>query len=210
MACQRIPLQPECIDLTEVEALSQCVLFFLAGQDTASTASTFATYLLATNPHVQDRLRAEVDECFRKHGSSPSYDEVAKLPYLDCVVNETLRIMPPGARLERCPAEDYVLGDTGIKVPSDCVIVVPVYAMHMDPEFFPEPEVFNPDRQVTSPSQLFLGGRRKILASPFQGGASRVPAGIRHPPGRRGCRGCQGTKELTDHSLHVTDGTHSN
>ncbi|KAH9369175.1 hypothetical protein HPB48_022040 [Haemaphysalis longicornis] len=143
-------------DLTEVEALSQCVLFFLAGQDTASTASTFATYLLATNPHVQDRLRAEVDECFRKHGSSPSYDEVAKLPYLDCVVNETLRILPPVARLERCPAEDYVLGDTGIKVPSDCAIAVPVYAMHMDPEFFPEPEIFNPDRQVTSPSQLFF------------------------------------------------------
>ncbi|KAH9369173.1 hypothetical protein HPB48_011370 [Haemaphysalis longicornis] len=158
-------------NLTEVEALSQCVLFFLAGQDTASTATTFATYLLATNPHVQDRLRAEVDECFHKHGSSPSYDEVAKLPYLDCVVNETLRIMPPAARLpdvtsicsdnrlERFPAEDYVLGHTGIKVPSDCAIVVPVYAMHMDPEFFPEPEVFNPDRQVTSPSPLFLGGR---------------------------------------------------
>lgn len=133
-------------NLTEVEALSQCVLFFLAGQDTVTTASTFATYLLATNPHVQDRLRAEVDECFRKHGGSPSYDEVAKLPYLDCVVNETLRMMPPGVRLERFPAEDYVLGDTGIKVPSDCTIVVPVYAMHMDPEFFPEPEVFNPDR----------------------------------------------------------------
>ncbi|KAL1441622.1 hypothetical protein MTO96_008581 [Rhipicephalus appendiculatus] len=84
--------------LTEDEALAQCVLFFLAGQDTASSTTSFASYLLAINPHAQEKLQAEVDECFRKHGRSPSYDVVSKLPYLDCVVNETLRVMTPDSR----------------------------------------------------------------------------------------------------------------
>ncbi|CAN7983038.1 unnamed protein product, partial [Ixodes hexagonus] len=49
-------------------------------------------------------------------------------------------------RLERFAAEDYVLGDTGITVPKGCLIAVPVYAMHHDPEFFPDPFTFNPER----------------------------------------------------------------
>ncbi|KAL1441620.1 hypothetical protein MTO96_008579 [Rhipicephalus appendiculatus] len=133
-------------NLTEDEALAQCVLFFMAGQDTASTTTSFASYLLAVNPRAQEKLQAEVDECFRKHGSSPSYDVISKLPYLDGVVNETLRLMAPGSRLERVFHEDYMLGDTGIKVSKDCIVVIPVYSLHRDPEFFPEPDVFNPDR----------------------------------------------------------------
>lgn len=141
------PLTPGNIkNLSEEEALAQCVGFFLAGQDTTSSTISFAAYLLALNPGVQQRLRAEVDECFRKQGNTPSYDEISKLPYLDCVLNETLRMMPSGARLERALNEDYVLGNTGIKVPRDCSIVIPTYAMHHDPELFPEPEVFSPDR----------------------------------------------------------------
>ncbi|KAL1441623.1 hypothetical protein MTO96_008582 [Rhipicephalus appendiculatus] len=141
------PQKPQDVkNLTEDEALAQCVLFFLAGQDTASTTTSFASYLLAVNPHAQKKLQAEVDECFRKHGSSPSYDVVSKLPYLDCVVNETLRLMTPAPRLERVFHEDYMLGDTGIKVSKDCMVVVPIHSLHRDPEFFPEPDVFNPDR----------------------------------------------------------------
>ncbi|XP_050042672.1 cytochrome P450 3A24-like [Dermacentor andersoni] len=133
-------------NLTEEEALAQCVFFFLAGQDTASTTASFATYQLAINPHIQERLRAEVDECFRKHGSSPSYDEVSKLSYLDGIVQETLRVMTPTPRIERSVAEDYIVGDTGIKVPRGCNILIPIQQMHNDPEFFPDPEVFNPER----------------------------------------------------------------
>ncbi|KAH7963965.1 hypothetical protein HPB51_027795 [Rhipicephalus microplus] len=133
-------------NLTEDEALAQCVLFFLAGQDTASTTASYASYLLAINPHAQERLRAEIDDCVRKHGSSPSYDVISKLPYLDCVVNETLRVMSPGVRIDRVFHEDYMLGETGIKLSKDCIVIIPIYSLHHDPEFFPEPEVFNPDR----------------------------------------------------------------
>lgn len=141
-----VPKLQDVKNLTEEEALAQCVLFFLAGQDTASTTASFASYLLAINPHTQEKLQAEVDDCFRKHGSSPSYDVVSKLPYLECVVNETLRIMTPGSRVDRVFHEDYMLGETGIKISKDCVVLIPIYSLHHDPEFFPEPDVFNPDR----------------------------------------------------------------
>lgn len=44
--------------------MAQCVLFFLAGQETTSSVISFAAYLLAVNPDIQARLREEVDECF--------------------------------------------------------------------------------------------------------------------------------------------------
>ncbi|XP_075749476.1 cytochrome P450 3A24-like isoform X3 [Rhipicephalus microplus] len=141
-----VPKLQDVKNLTEEEALAQCVLFFLAGQDTASTTASFASYLLAINPHTQEKLQAEVDDCFRKHGSSPSYDVVSKLPYLESVVNETLRVMTPGSRVDRVFHEDYMLGETGIKISKDCVVLIPIYSLHHDPEFFPEPDVFNPDR----------------------------------------------------------------
>lgn len=132
--------------MTEEEALAQCLLFFLGGQDTTSSTLALCVYFLAVNPDTQEKLRREVDECIATHGTEPSLDVVFKLNYLNAVVLETLRLYPPLERLEREASEDYVLGQTGIKVPKGCVIGVPVYAMHRDPEYFPEPEKFNPDR----------------------------------------------------------------
>uniref|UniRef100_A0A6G4ZV47 Putative cytochrome n=1 Tax=Rhipicephalus microplus TaxID=6941 RepID=A0A6G4ZV47_RHIMP len=55
--------------LTEIEAMAQCVLFFLAGLETTSSTLAFATYHLALNPKVQEKLRKEVDECMAAHVS---------------------------------------------------------------------------------------------------------------------------------------------
>ncbi|CAN8013475.1 unnamed protein product, partial [Ixodes persulcatus] len=80
-------------------------------------------------------------------GPNPDCDVIFKLQYLHGVVSETLRMFPPGSRHEREATEDYVLGDTGIKVPCGCVVVVPVYALHHDPEYFPDPFTFKPERE---------------------------------------------------------------
>lgn len=152
--------------LSEDEALAQCVLFFLAGQDTTSSVISFAVYSLALNPEVQAKLRKEVDECFATHGKEPSLDAISKLPYLHCVVSETLRMYPPAPRLERSALEDYILGDSGIRVPKGCVVGVPVYAMHYDPEFFPNPEKFDPDRF----SEENVGSIRPYTYLPFGAG----------------------------------------
>ncbi|XP_077563284.1 cytochrome P450 3A41-like [Haemaphysalis longicornis] len=132
--------------LTEDEAMAQCVLFFIAGQDTTSIAIAYTLYLLAVHPEVQEKLRKEVDECFETHGEHPGLDVVTKLKYLHCVVSEALRMYPPGTRIERSTAEDYVLGDTGIKLKKGDLVAIPVYAMHHDRQYFPDPSAFKPER----------------------------------------------------------------
>ncbi|KAL1418759.1 hypothetical protein MTO96_025788 [Rhipicephalus appendiculatus] len=116
--------------LTEDESMAQCVLFFIAGQDTTSSVISFTLYLLAIHPE----------------GEHPSLDVVTKLKYLHCVVSESLRMYPPATRIERSPHEDYVLGDTGVKVKKDELIAIPVYSMHYDPQYFPDPLKFDPER----------------------------------------------------------------
>ncbi|XP_070393465.1 cytochrome P450 3A16-like [Dermacentor albipictus] len=132
--------------LSEVEAMAQCVFSLLAGQVISTSAITFTVYLLALNPRVQEKLRNEVDECIDANGLEPSMDVMSKLKYLHCVVLEGLRLFPSAVRLTRCTSDDYVIGDTGIKLPKGCSIVIPVYAIHHDPEFFSDPEGFNPER----------------------------------------------------------------
>lgn len=134
------------IKLTEDEALAQCIFFFLAGQQKAANAIGCTLYLLAIHQEVQDRLRKEVDECCAIHGDRPGLDTITNLKYLHCVVSETLRLYPPVTRLERAPSEDYTLGDTGVKVTKSDLVVVPVYAMQHDPQYFPEPSNFDPER----------------------------------------------------------------
>lgn len=132
--------------LSEDEALAQCVQIFLAGYDSLSTLMGCAAYELALNPNVQDRLRKEIDECFDVHGENPSGDVISKLPYLHCVVSEIMRLYPPGVRVERTAIVDYQLGDTKIRIPKGTAIIVPVYAMHRDADFFPNPDTFDPER----------------------------------------------------------------
>ncbi|CAN7938238.1 unnamed protein product, partial [Ixodes hexagonus] len=132
--------------LSEDEALAQCMMFILAGHGTTSSVVAFCVYLLALNPDAQETLRKEVDECFKEHGPQPSMAVIDKLPYLHGVISEGLRMFPPASRLERETTEDYVLGNTGIKVPKGCVVAVPVWAIHHDPQYFPDPYSFRPER----------------------------------------------------------------
>lgn len=132
--------------LSEDEAMAQCVLFFLAGQDTTSSVIAYAMYLLALHPDIQESLRKEADECFKNEGDEPSLDAVSKLKCLHGVVSETLRMYPPASRLERSAIEDCVLGDTNIKITKGTTIGIPIFAMHHDPTYFPDPDKFDPER----------------------------------------------------------------
>ncbi|GBM46364.1 Cytochrome P450 3A8 [Araneus ventricosus] len=131
--------------LSETELLAQCVLFFLVGYETTATVLTFSAYSLAVNPEWQEKLIKEVDEAFEKH-SEMSYDSVRDMKILDAVVSETLRMHPPLASTERAAVEDYELGNTGVLVEKGMHVLIPIYGMHYDPEFFEDPEIFKPER----------------------------------------------------------------
>ncbi|GFX11724.1 cytochrome P450 3A21 [Trichonephila clavipes] len=128
------------------ELVAQCVIFFLAGYDTTASTLSFASYLLALNPECQEKLHDEIVEAVNNANGVLTYEAVQNMKYLDNVISETLRLLPPAVRLERQAVGDYKLGDTGITIPKGMIVTIPAYAMHRDPNYFPDPEKFDPDR----------------------------------------------------------------
>ncbi|CAG2121494.1 unnamed protein product, partial [Medioppia subpectinata] len=132
--------------LTETEIMAQGWIIFVAGYETTATTLTFCSYELALNPEVQERLHQEVMASVDANGEI-SYEELSKLPYLDAVLSETLRLYPPVLRLERKAVSDnYELGDTGVRLYAGQPVEIPVYAIHHSEEYYENPDTFNPDR----------------------------------------------------------------
>lgn len=129
--------------LTEDALVAHSMLFLLAGFDTTATATSLVCYHLALNPECQEKLFKEIDESVKEHGKL-KHDIIMALQYLDMVLSETLRIHPPGLRLERRCTNDCQLGDITLK--KDMIVVIPVYAIHHDEEYYPDPEKFDPER----------------------------------------------------------------
>ncbi|KAH9917869.1 cytochrome P450 [Epithele typhae] len=95
--------------LTDEELIAQVSTFILAGMDTTSNALSRTLHLLATHPDAQDRLRAEIVEAQGGDGSDITYDDLLKLPFLDAVCRETLRLYAPVPFLNRFALEDTIL-----------------------------------------------------------------------------------------------------
>uniref|UniRef100_A0A8D0GT65 Thromboxane-A synthase n=1 Tax=Sphenodon punctatus TaxID=8508 RepID=A0A8D0GT65_SPHPU len=136
--------------LTEDEIVGQAFIFLLAGYETTTNALSFATYLLATNPECQEKLLQGVDKFFRKH-DVPSYQNVHELPYLDMVIAETLRMYPPAFRFTREASKDCTV--MGQRIPAGAIVETAVGHLHHNPEFWPEPEKFIPERFTTEAKQ---------------------------------------------------------
>jgi cytochrome P450 family 6 len=129
----------------DIKMAAQALSFFSAGNDTTSLTISFTLYELALNPTIQDRLRQEVQETFAKHGDF-TYDAIYEMKYLDMVVNETLRKYPLTTFLNRNTAKKYTFEETGFTLDEDVSILIPVAGLHFDPEYFPDPEKYDPER----------------------------------------------------------------
>ncbi|KAI0823809.1 cytochrome P450 [Trametes gibbosa] len=92
---------------TDQELIAQMSTFILGGMDTTSNALSRILHQLAMNPPVQDKLRAEIVETCG--GEDIEYDEIMKLPYLEAVCRETLRVFAPVQMIVRSPSKDMIL-----------------------------------------------------------------------------------------------------
>ncbi|XP_058462581.1 probable cytochrome P450 9f2 [Malaya genurostris] len=135
---------------TENELIAQCFLFFLAGFDTVSTAMTFLTYELTINPDVQNRLYEEIVQTNNSLNNTPlSYEMLQKMEYMDMVVSEGLRKWPPAVVSDRYCTKDYVYDDgagTRFVIEKHQTIWIPTIAIHHNPKYYPNPEIFDPER----------------------------------------------------------------
>uniref|UniRef100_A0AAY4BCF9 Cytochrome P450 3A n=1 Tax=Denticeps clupeoides TaxID=299321 RepID=A0AAY4BCF9_9TELE len=129
--------------LSDHEILSQSMIFIFAGYETTSSTLSFLFYNLATNPDVMKKLQEEIDEVF-PNKAPVQYDALMKMEYLDSVLNESLRLFPVAARLERACKKTVEIH--GVTIPKGMIVMVPTYVLHKDPDLWTDPESFKPER----------------------------------------------------------------
>ncbi|KAM6157149.1 cytochrome P450 3A4-like [Erethizon dorsatum] len=129
--------------MSDVEIVAQSVIFIFAGYEATSNALSFIMYELATHPDVQKKLQQEIDAAL-PNKALPTFDTLVEMEYLDMVVNETLKLYPVANRLERMCKKDVRVN--GVLIPKGTTVMVPTFALYRDPEYWPEPEEFRPER----------------------------------------------------------------
>jgi len=129
----------------EVEefVIAQAVLFLLAGFDTTALTLTNASYVLATNPEIQDTLYQKVMDKIEEHGKV-CHEMILDFPYIDQFIHEVLRMYSPVPRLERQCNQDLTLN--GIHIKKGMIVSIPVYPLHFSEEYYDRPETFDPTR----------------------------------------------------------------
>ncbi|XP_012230974.1 cytochrome P450 9e2-like [Linepithema humile] len=137
--------------MTLDDIVSQAFIFFFAGFDTSATLMCFVAHELAVNRDIQDRLREEVEQHLSEENDTISYESLSKMVYMDMVISETLRKYPPAPSIDRLCVRDYELppsqpGYKSIIVKSNDAMIIPVYGLHHDPKYFPNPQKFDPER----------------------------------------------------------------
>ncbi|NXS90957.1 CP3AD protein, partial [Jacana jacana] len=129
--------------LTDIEILAQAFIFIFAGYETTSNTLCYVAYELATHPDVQQKLLEEIDTVL-PNKAPLTYEAMTQLEYLDMTLNETLRLYPLGGRLERTCKRDVEIN--GVTIPKGIIVMIPPYSLHRDPEYWPNPEEFRPER----------------------------------------------------------------
>ncbi|NXX27780.1 CP3AL protein, partial [Nicator chloris] len=129
--------------LTDMEVLSQAFIFIFAGYEPTSNTLGFLAYELALHPDVQEKVLQEIDTVL-PNKAPLTYEAIMKLEYLDMTVNETLRVYPLGGRIERTCKQDVEIN--GVTIPKGVVVTIPPYILHQNPDYWPNPEEFRPER----------------------------------------------------------------
>jgi cytochrome P450 len=156
---------------TDTEIRDQVMTLMFAGHDTSTSTLTFLLYELARHPEALTRVVAEQDEVLG--GRPPTPEQLGReLPYLEMVMDETLRLYPPAWIGPRRAVREFEFG--GHTVPARAYVNYCSWASHRLPDVFPDPEAFIPER--------FERERKAALPRgayvPF-GGGSRICIGKR-------------------------------
>ena len=148
--------------LSDRELRDQLITFIGAGHETTAVALAWTAYLISQHPEADRRLRAEAAEVL--DGRAPTAADLPKLLYTRRVIEEALRLYPPVFAVSRDVVADDEIGD--YHIPARTMIVLSPYVTHRHPEFWPDPEAFDPDRFTPERS----AGRPRFAWYPFLGG----------------------------------------
>ncbi|XP_078607390.1 cytochrome P450 2U1-like [Branchiostoma floridae x Branchiostoma japonicum] len=157
--------------LTEENVMYIVSNLFLAGTETTTTTLRWALLYMILHPHIQQRVQEELESVVGKSGDPPTLAQRSRLPYAEAVLMETQRIrhITP-LSIPHATAVDTVF--RGYRIPAGTQVVPNMWSAHMDPEFWPDPEGFDPRRHLDWEGNLiknpesfmpFSVGRRMCL-----------------------------------------------
>ncbi|KAK1233779.1 hypothetical protein PQX77_003046, partial [Marasmius sp. AFHP31] len=138
---------------------------YVGGADTTVSAMTSFFYLMATNPEAQKRAQADID---RVTGGArlPVLDDESSLPYLTAIIKEVIRWAPvaPLGLQHRVTEEDTY---EGYRIPQGATVIANIWAITHDPDLYPNPDKFDPDRHLgeqpqTDPFKFIFGFGRRV------------------------------------------------
>ncbi|XP_055714885.1 probable cytochrome P450 6a23 [Phlebotomus papatasi] len=132
--------------ITLEELVAQTFVFFIAGYSTSSSTLTFAFYELAVNQDIQEKARGEVNRILEKYNGEYTYEACMEMKYIDQIIKETLRKHTAIDFLIRSCSQDYPVPGTSHVIEKGTFLTIPIYGIHHDPEIYPDPEKFDPER----------------------------------------------------------------
>ncbi|WP_174185430.1 cytochrome P450 [Nocardia barduliensis] len=148
--------------MREEDLLNEIKTLLVAGHESPANVLSWACYLLATHPEIQERLAEEVRAAIGDR--TPAFSDLAQLSYCRMVIEETMRLYPPAWIVERTPIDDDEIG--GYHVPAGARVTLCMYYIHRDERLWEAPEEFRPERFADAA----VAERHKFAFFPFSGG----------------------------------------
>lgn len=157
--------------MTDKQVRDEAMTLFLAGHETTANALAWTCYLLAQHPNIYTRMHTEVDQVLA--GRVPSVTDLPNLPYTLQVLKESMRLYPPAYAFARQGIRPVELG--GYQLPTGMLVLISPYVQHRRPDYFPNPERFDPERFTREAEQRlpkhayipFGGGPRICIGNHF-------------------------------------------
>jgi cytochrome P450 len=157
--------------MSDRQLRDEVMTLYLAGHETTSLTLSWTWYLLAQHQRVEEKLVSEWQQVLG--GRTPTVDQLQQLPYTAAVIAESMRLLPPVYAIGREAIGDLELG--GYRVRRGYTVLMSQWVNHRDPEYFPEPEQFRPERWENGLAKRlpkfayypFGGGQRMCIGSTF-------------------------------------------
>ncbi|MBD0319361.1 MAG: cytochrome P450 [Gemmatimonadetes bacterium] len=200
--------------MTDEEVAAQMLTLYIAGHESVAIALASVLLLIAQHPESAAELQAELDGALG--GRAPEVAGLDRLPFLDAVIRETLRLLPGTPWAIRVASEPAEMGP--YRVPPGAAVVYSPYVTQRDPALYPQPDRFLPARWRTldpSPYEYlpFAAGRRMCIGYTMSMVWMKLILGVLYPrfrlSVRPGARIDRGRPDVDGHLpmvVHPPDG----
>jgi enediyne biosynthesis protein E7 len=148
--------------MSERQLIDEILTLVVAGHETTASGLNWTWYLLSQHPEVEARLHAELDATPEE--PAPGLAHMEQLTYTQQLINEALRLYPPGWLLSRRTVQPDVL--SGYEIAAGTNVLLPLYLLHRHPRYWKDPERFLPERFAAE----YEAERPRFAYMPFAAG----------------------------------------